>query len=174
MAETRTLIRSRSSQFQNPQDLLHELNNFFYDDLTQAELFITLFYLQYHSDSREIFYASAGHSPTLLWQKKTKQCLRLDPEGLIIGVKKDFPYEQESLKLEEGDVLLLYTDGLIEAENGMNELFGEERLAALLSEQCHLPAQELISHIVKQVRLFSGHHGFQDDVSLVVMQVKQL
>jgi hypothetical protein len=173
MAETRTMIRSRSGQFENPQELLHELNQFFYEDLTRAELFITLFYLQYRSDTREIIYASAGHSPTLFWQANSKRCLRLDPEGLIIGVKKDFPYEQESLKLEEGDVLLLYTDGVIEAENDQHEFFGDQRLESLLREHCRLPPQELIDHIVEQVRLFAGHHSFQDDVSLIVMKAEQ-
>jgi serine phosphatase RsbU (regulator of sigma subunit) len=102
------------------------------------------------------------------------QCVRLNPEGLIIGVKKDFQYEQESFTLEDGDVLLMYTDGVIEAENDQEELFGEKRLAELLGEYCHLPPQELIDYIIDQVRLFSGHHSFQDDVSLVIMQAKQL
>ncbi len=172
MAETRTMIRSSSSQFSSPKELLHELNLFFYEDLTRAELFITLFYLQYRQETRELHYASAGHSPTLLWQEKSKQCLRLDPEGLIIGVKKEFPYEQESITLESGDVLLLYTDGLIESTNEDSDFFGEERLIELLKEKHHLPAQQLIDTIIEQVQLFSGHHNFQDDVSLIVMQVE--
>jgi len=172
MAETRTLIRSRSAQFDNPQKLLQELNQFFFEDLTRAELFITLFYLQYRPTTREIVFASAGHSPTLLWQAKQERCLRLDPEGLIIGVKKDYPFEQESLHLDSGDVLLLYTDGLIEAVNNDDELFGEDRLVALLRENHQRPPQELIAHIIEQVQLFSGHQSFQDDVSLVVMQVE--
>jgi len=174
MAETRTMIRSRRDQLNNPRDILCELNQFFYEDLTRAELFVTLFYLQYYPDTRQITYASAGHSPTLLWQAKSNTCLRLDPEGLIIGVKEDYPYEQESLMLEVGDALLLYTDGVIEAGNDKNELFGESRLVQLFSEKNQLPPQELINHIVEQVQLFSGHHSFLDDVSLVVMQVKQL
>ena len=173
MAETRTMIRSRKGLFDNPQEVICELNKYFYEDLGRAELFITLFYLQYRPETRQIVYASAGHSPTLLWREKSNQCIRLDPEGLIIGVKEDFPYEQESLQLEDGDVLLMYTDGLIEAEDNQHELFGENRLADLLKSQCHLPPQEMISHIVEQVQLFSGQSSFQDDVSLVVMQVKQ-
>ena len=172
MAETRTMIRSRKGFFDNPREVICELNQFFYEDLTRAELFITLFYLQYHPETRQIVYASAGHSPTLLWRAKSNRCIRLDPEGLIIGVKADFPYEQESLQLEDGDVLLLYTDGLIEAENNQHELFGENRLVDLLKNHYHLPPHEMINHIVEQVRLFSGHSSFQDDVSLVVMQVK--
>jgi serine phosphatase RsbU (regulator of sigma subunit) len=92
---------------------------------------------------------------------------------LIIGVKEEFTYEQESLTMEDGDVLLLYTDGVIEAENESHELFGEKRLVELLSEKHQLAPQELIDYIVEQVRIFSGHHNFQDDVSLVVMQVTQ-
>jgi hypothetical protein len=174
MAEARTLIRSRSGQFDNPKDILRELNQFFYDDLTRAELFITLFYMQYHPATHEIHFASAGHSPTLLWQARREQCLRLDPEGLIIGVKTDFPYEQESLKVASGDILLMYTDGVTEASNADDELFGEDRLVELLGNNCHLQPQELIRHIVEQVQLFSGHNNFQDDVSLVVMRFEEL
>jgi Na+/proline symporter/serine phosphatase RsbU (regulator of sigma subunit) len=172
MAEARTMIRSQSEQFRDPQRLLEELNKFFYDDLTRAELFITLFYLQYHPETRKISFASAGHSPALVWQAKTKRCIRLDPEGLIIGVKKDFPYEQDSLQLAEGDVLLLYTDGLIEAENTQNEFFGEGQLADLLGNSVHLPPQELINKIIEQAQLFTGHKNFQDDVSMIVMKIE--
>jgi len=169
MSEARTMIRSRSGKFSKPDELLRELNQFLYEDLTKAELFITLFYLQYQPDTRVVEYASAGHSPTLLWQAAQSQCLRLDPEGLIVGVKKDFFYEKDSYKLASGDVMLLYTDGLIEAENDHNEFFGEERLAELLRENHHLQPQELINYIVDQVRLFTGHQNFKDDVSMIVL-----
>jgi serine phosphatase RsbU (regulator of sigma subunit) len=172
MSEARTMIRSRSGQSSNPDELLRELNQFLYEDLTRAELFITLFYLQYRPDTRVVEYASAGHSPTLLWQAAHNKCLRLDPEGLIVGVKKDFPYEKDSYKLASGDVLLLYTDGLIEAANGEDELFGEQRLTGLLRENHHLQPQELINYIVDQVRLFSGHQNFTDDVSMIVLQAE--
>ena len=172
MSEARTMIRSRSGQFSNPDELLRELNQFLYEDLTRAELFITLFYLQYRPDTRVVEYASAGHSPTLLWQAAQNQCLRLDPEGLIVGVKKDFPYEKDSYKLASGDVLLLYTDGLIEAANEEDELFGEQRLTGLLRENHHLQPQDLINYIVDQVRLFSGHQNFTDDVSMIVLQAE--
>ena len=172
MSEARTMIRSRSGQFSRPDDLLRELNQFLYEDLTKAELFITLFYLQYRPDTRVVEYASAGHSPTLLWQAAKGQCLRLDPEGLIVGVKKEFPYERDSYRLASGDVMILYTDGLTEAENEENELFGEDRLTGLLRENHHLPPQELINYVVDQVRLFTGHQNFTDDVSMIVLQAE--
>ena len=100
-------------------------------------------------------------------------CVPLDAEGLIIGVMKDFPYEQQYEQLSPGDILLLYTDGVVEAQNEQDELFGEQRLASLLIEHHKLAPEELIDHILEQVRLFSGHHNFHDDVSLVVMQVER-
>ena len=146
------------------------MNQFLYDDLTKSELFITLFYLQYHHDTRAITFASAGHSPTLIWSSRTQKCNKLDPEGLIIGVKRDFKFEKESLTLHSGDVMLLYTDGLIEAANDQDDFFGEARLVELLKDHHTLEPQELINHIVEQVQLFSGHHNFQDDVSMIILK----
>jgi serine phosphatase RsbU (regulator of sigma subunit) len=174
MAETRTLIRARYGLIGSPRDTLAELNRFFYEDLSRAELFVTMFMLEFHPESGRSTYASAGHSPALLWRKTAGQCLRLDAEGLILGVCREFPYEQESIDLEAGDVLLLYTDGVTEAANSHQELFGEERLAELLKDSHQLSPQELIERIFQQVRLFTGSHSFNDDVSLVVMQVEEL
>lgn len=173
MAETRTFIQARSEHLGTPANMLKALNQFFYDDLTQAELFVTMFYLQYQPETHQAAFASAGHSPPLLWKGEKKTLLRLDVEGLIIGVFRDFAYQEAEVTLEPGDCLLLYTDGVIEAENTGGEFFGEDRLGELLEASHHLAAQELIDHIFDQVRLFAGQHNFQDDVSLVVMKVSE-
>ncbi len=172
MAETRTLIRARNGQSGSPSALLRELNSFFYEDLSRAELFVTMFYLEYEPLSRTAVFAAAGHSPPLLWRCATDSCERLDVEGLILGVRRDFPYEESPLQFAAGDLLLLYTDGIIEACNMNGELFGEERLAELLRESCTLPPRELIDRIFSEVRLFSGTYSFADDVSLVVMRIE--
>jgi serine phosphatase RsbU (regulator of sigma subunit) len=171
MAETRTFIQSRSVHLGSPENILKALNDFFYEDLTQAELFVTMFYLQFQPETGQAVFASAGQSPPLLWRSADKELLRLDAEGLIIGVRKEFPYEQVNLTMTPGDCLLLYTDGVIEAENSQGEFFGEDRLGQLLVTSCHLSPQDLIDHIFEQVRLFTGQHSFRDDVSLVVMKI---
>ncbi|PLX75855.1 MAG: stage II sporulation protein E [Desulfuromonas sp.] len=171
MAETRSMIRSRSNQLVSPVELMTDLNQTLYDDLTRAELFITMFYMQFDPKTRLARFSSAGHSPPVYYQRSNRQCLLLDAEGLIIGVKRDFPYEQQEIILAEGDLLLLYTDGIIEASNDLGEMFGEQRLMGLVQEHHLLPAQEIIESIIQQVRLFSGRHHFNDDVSLVVMKI---
>lgn len=171
MAETRTLIRARCDRVVAPRDTLVDLNRFFYEDLTRAELFVSMFVLEYRPENRQAVFASAGHPPPLLWRNRSKTIERLDAEGLILGVRQEFPYEQESLVLEPEDVLLLYTDGVTEAANDYGVLFGEDRLMELLRDAHEATPGELLDRIFDQVRLFAGTHSFQDDVSVVVMKV---
>jgi serine phosphatase RsbU (regulator of sigma subunit) len=117
-------------------------------------------------------FASAGHPPPLLRRCRSGECERLDAEGLILGVRREFPYALEVRHFEPGDLLLLYTDGITEAANAEDELFGEERLVELLRHSPQCSPDELIERIFQEVRLFTGSHNFNDDVSLVVMQVE--
>jgi serine phosphatase RsbU (regulator of sigma subunit) len=172
MAETRTLIRARCDRFMAPDETLAELNRFFYDDLSRAELFVSMFVMDYQPQECRATFASAGHPPPLLWRCRDGSCDRLDAEGLILGVRREFPYELETRMFEPGDVLLLYTDGITEAANAHGELFGEERLVELLRDAHQQPPAALIDRIFQQVRLFTGSHSFNDDVSLVVLQVE--
>jgi Na+/proline symporter len=173
MAETRTFIQARSQGIHRASDIMSALNEFFYEDLTRAELFITMFYLIYNSDSRRLSFASAGHNPPLIWRAGSRSSERLDAEGLILGIKRWVDFEEKQVQLYPGDVLLLYTDGITEAENQDGEFFGEERLAALFAEYQHLTPEQIIDNLLQQVRLFAGVHHFNDDVSLVVMQVEK-
>jgi serine phosphatase RsbU (regulator of sigma subunit) len=173
MAETRTFIQARSQGIHRASDIMSALNEFFYEDLTRAELFITMFYLIYDADSRRLSFASAGHNPPFVWRTGSRSCERLDAEGLILGIRRRVDFEEKQVQLYPGDVLLLYTDGITEAENQDSEFFGEERLAALFAEYHHQAPQQIIDNLLQQVRLFTGVHHFNDDVSLVVMQVAE-
>ena len=171
MAETRTFIHSRVYGIENPSAMLHALNDYFLKDLDRSDLFVTMFYLQYNLASRQLIYSNAGHNPPLLWRNQRQQIEPLDAEGLIFGVHKDVNFEQHSTQLEPGDILLLYTDGIIEAEDSHQNLFGQERLQKLLSEEEQSTPQELIDQILTQIRLFSGYRHFNDDVTLLAMKI---
>lgn len=171
MAETRTFIQSQSANITQPNHMLHALNRFFYNDLTRAELFVTMFYLQYHPESGQLTYTSAGHNTPLLWHKADNSVEWLDAEGLILGIKPEVEFEQRVTSLAPGDLLILYTDGVTEAENDASVLFGEEQLSKLIRECTELPPEEIINAILQQIRIFTGRHHFNDDISLVVMKV---
>ncbi|WP_459815894.1 SpoIIE family protein phosphatase [Geotalea toluenoxydans] len=173
MTEVRTFIHAEARSIRSPRDIMNALNEFLYEDLTRAELFITMFYLNYDAGLRKLSFANAGHNRPILWRSESGACEYLDAEGLILGIKRKVAFEQKQLLLEPNDVLLLYTDGIIEAANPAGELFGEDRLCELLQTYRQLPPQQLVDNLFSQVRSFAGSQGFVDDVSLVVMRVEE-
>ncbi|MEJ2698313.1 MAG: SpoIIE family protein phosphatase [Desulfuromonadales bacterium] len=172
MAETRTFIQALAQNMGSTGEIMRALNGFFYEDLTRAELFITMFYLKYNAAARELSFSSAGHNLPLVWRAETKSSQRLDAEGLILGVKRNVDFEEKKTVLHPGDLLLLYTDGVTEAENQEGRFFGEDRLCSLLEDHHDLPPQQFIDILLAEVRLFTGMQNFNDDVSLVAMKVK--
>ncbi len=170
MAQTRTFIQAKASSLPSPSKVLQEVNSFFYEDLSRAELFITMFYLRYDVTSGHMTYASAGHNPPLLC-RQNNHIDELDAEGLILGILPEVDFHEPQTQLEPGDLLLMYTDGIIEAENASGDFFGTERLKSLLIELKDQEPQLIIDNIFEQVRLFTGVRHFEDDVSLVVMSV---
>jgi Na+/proline symporter/serine phosphatase RsbU (regulator of sigma subunit) len=175
MAETRTFIQAQaqSRSIESTRDIMSALNEFFYADLTRTELFITMFYLRFDPVSRILDFSSAGHNLPYILRSKTNRCERLDAEGLILGINRNVSFEQNQTRLEPGDLLVLFTDGIVEAENDRGEFFGDDRVCQLLENLERETAQEIIDLILQQARLFTQVHSFNDDVSLVVMRLDE-
>jgi len=170
MAEARTFIRSQAHRRIYPNDMMDEVNHFFLHDLSQAELFITMFYVNYNYRDRLLKYSSAGHNRPLLWDNNYRVVVSLDAEGLIFGVKENVNFEMKKRHLSPGDVLLLYTDGVTEAENSKGEFFGESRLMTLLQENHMLSVDELVDTLFHQLRIFTGSSNFRDDVTVLILK----
>ncbi|MCF6179756.1 MAG: SpoIIE family protein phosphatase, partial [Geopsychrobacter sp.] len=171
MAETRTFIHARIDSLKQPAPMLQSLNKFFFGNMDCSDLFVTMFYLQYDPEDNKLSYSNAGHNNPLLWRKQEQTIDLLDAEGLIFGIRPEVDFEQQSTRLMAGDILLLYTDGIIEAEDYSGEFFGVDRLGKLLQEGGDMTPQELIDRIMNQVRIFTGLRHFNDDITLVVMKV---
>ena len=171
MAETRTFIHAKLNDIEQPADMLVSLNDYFLKDLDRSDLFVTMFYLQYNPKHKTLTYSNAGHNSPIIWRKQTETIETIDAEGLIFGIKKDVTFEQKVTTLNNGDVVFLYTDGIVEAENHNHEFFGLDRLISLLEESIDMDPQELIDHIMNQVRIFTGVRHFNDDITMVVMKV---
>jgi len=170
MSEVRTLLRSEANLGRNPSSILEILNDQLHDDLTRAELFITMFYAKYNSESGILNYSNAGHNHPLLQRKDASLSLELDAEGLILGVKKCVLFEERSVKLVSGDILLFYTDGLTEACNSNGAMFETSGVYDHLRTCAHLPADEIIDSFYEKVHQFTGSQNLQDDISLVVVK----
>ncbi|NVN89867.1 MAG: SpoIIE family protein phosphatase [Desulfuromonadales bacterium] len=171
MAEVRTLLRPQINSAHSACAILKALNSQLYDDLTRAELFITMFYAKYNSATGRLSYANAGHNHPLVCRDGENSCIELDAEGLIIGVKPSVLFEERSIVLVKGDVLLFYTDGLIEATDPDGELFGIPRVSSHLQATRHLPANDIIDSFYTTITEYTGLDAFQDDISLVVLKI---
>lgn len=172
MTEVRTLIQAEANIIRSPGEILNTLNEFLYEDLTCAELFITMFYLNYDAHMQKLSFANAGHNPPMIWRSNSHTCEWLDAEGLILGVKRKVVFEERKTEMLPGDILLLYTDGITEAANPAGIFFGEDRLRGMLNEYHALTPQQIIDNVLSQVRSFAGTQNLIDDISLVIMKVE--
>ena len=169
MVETRSVLRAQMQAALSTKEILRVLNELLYDDLTRAELFITMFCGKYDGASRTLSYANAGHTRPLLFRDGSWQ--ELDAEGLILGVKQQVQFEEKSLILQPGDLLFIYTDGIIEAEGMGRELFGVQRLGDILVRMQDQEPEGMIDRIMAEVAAFTSPFPLQDDISMVVMKV---
>jgi phosphoserine phosphatase RsbU/P len=172
MVETRSAIRAQTNLSATPSETLGVLNNFLFDDLNQSDYFITLFYLQIDIYQWQIKYANAGHPPPLLLSYSRQEFTQLDAEGLLLGVWKNVVFEEKTLLLEKGDLILFYTDGLIEAENTSKEFFGLERVKSILLDNAEQSPQAIIDKLFNSLQQFSQKNAFADDITLMVFKYK--
>ncbi|HEY8034629.1 MAG TPA: PAS domain S-box protein [Methylobacter sp.] len=170
MVETRSAIRTHASGSATPAETLKVLNSFLFEDLDRSDYFITLFYLQYDITYQQLSFANAGHPPALLLRSSQTECKQLDAEGLILGVNKNVIFEERNITLSQGDLVLLYTDGLTEAENAHGEFFGLKRVNDILVEHAQHSPEAIIEVLLEQLKQFCRTESFNDDITLMVFK----
>ena len=170
MVETRSAIRTQASGSGTPAETLSILNNFLFEDLDKSDYFITLFYLQYDLSNHQLSFANAGHPPPLLLSPCQSECRQLDADGLILGVNKNVVFEEKTTSLSQGDLILLYTDGLTEAENADGEFFGLQRVNDILVQHVQQSPQAIIEVLLEQLKQFCRSESFNDDITLMVFK----
>ncbi|MDI1291786.1 MAG: PAS domain S-box protein [Methylobacter sp.] len=170
MVETRSAIRSQANGSGTPAETLTILNNFLFEDLDKSDYFITLFYLQYNITNQQLSFANAGHPPPLLHSRFQSECQQLDAEGLILGVHKNVMFEEKTTALSQGDIILLYTDGLTEAENANGDFFGLQRVSDILVQYAQQSPQVIIEVLLEQLKQFCRSESFNDDITLMIFK----
>ncbi|MGY6215979.1 PAS domain S-box protein [Methylolobus aquaticus] len=177
MSETRSALRAEirtagadGGRF-GPAGMLSVLNELLFDDLNGADLFITMLFVDFDPITRRLRYANAGHCPGLVAKNHSQRCVTLDAEGLVLGVRPQVRFEEKSLLLKAGDVVLLYTDGVIEAIDRNGEMYGVERLCSQLLKHRLEPPDTLMQALLDDVRAFRGEDHQADDTSLLVLKV---
>lgn len=173
MAVTHCMAHTHPGPAMPPGRVLGYLNHHLtahYTDM--AETFITAFYAIYDPRRRLLTYASAGHNPPRVKRCADGSLSSLDgAAGLPLGVKPDVRYEEASQQLEPGDQIVFYTDGVTEAHNPQDEMFGVERLDLALAN-CRLAARALLDAVLGAVESFAAGRAADDDRTLIVARVR--
>ena len=175
MTMLRGMLRAEVLTGLPPDRILHDLNQLAINDLDQSHRFVTLFYSDYDPRTRKLRYANAAHNPPLLWKSSEQKILKLDAEGFVLGLQKDADYHCGEIKLNEKDLVLYYTDGVIDTSNSLGERFDEERLINTLTKLCKqsYTSQEILNKIFKKLDDFTGQNRhLEDDASMVIFQLK--
>ncbi|MFN0111331.1 MAG: PP2C family protein-serine/threonine phosphatase [Blastocatellia bacterium] len=137
--------------------------------------YITFFYAEIDQQRTTLRYTNAGHNPPLLLRvgaNGAKTVEKLEQGGTVLGLFHDAEYEDVELKLESGDVLAAFTDGLIEARSPQGEEFGEERVISCLMRNSTLSAAEIEQAILAEVRQWTHDSEQEDDLTLVALKVR--
>jgi serine phosphatase RsbU (regulator of sigma subunit) len=165
-------VHASSHSVDEPARLVRDINDLLYGR-TADNRYATMFWARFNPRERSFDYVNAGHLPPFVVHQTINGVTvqRLETGGPVVGLLPGAPYDSASAQLHSGDVLVMYSDGLTEAENGRNEEFGEERLAAILVRARHETATEVLQEILRAVRDFVGRQPFRDDLTVLVVKV---
>lgn len=175
MAEFKGVIQTLAKTFTNPKDLACHANQIFYSHI-ERRLFVSAIVGKYLPDERIFQFIRAGHNPVLYSSNHNSNPTFIQPRGLAIGLDSGSKFNDiihlETINLEQGDALVLFTDGLTEARNADGEEFGEERLCQILHDIGNQNAGEIKEHILDEIMSFVGETPLHDDLTFIVIKAK--
>jgi len=169
MAVSRTIIRSKGMQGCTASACLSESNKLL-AAYSVDNMFVTVFYAIYNIKTGFVSYCNAGHnSPYLLHKDGSVSELPMT-KNTICGVFDDLEYHEETLQMEQGDTLVMYTDGVTEATDGAHNEFGDERLAGILRQHPESNCQETAEAVKAGIKEFVGDAEPSDDITMLVVK----
>lgn len=170
MAMCRSAVRSQSHGRLSPSAVLKAVNRQLYPDMKE-DMFISMAYVIVNRHTGEALLARAGHDAPLIYRAATNEVERLNPKGMAVGIDSGEVFDRFcsdfSFSFGQGDLLLLYTDGLTEALDAEGNEFGVERLSAELLESAHDGAVETLHRLARSVQAFSEGQPQHDDITLI-------
>lgn len=168
MAASRSAVRSAAEMEESPAAVLRVANRRMCRDV-RRNAYVTLCYGVLDPAEGTFSYTSAGHYPPVLI-RQNGECSYLDAGGTILGMFDGTTYPEETVELRSGDVVCFYTDGIVDAFDLKDELFGEERLERLLLANHRLPAPEIARRIVEAVQEHARGRDQHDDMTIIVLK----
>ena len=169
MSNTQATVRAFSHRTASPAEMCAQLNRIVAENMSSGK-FITMFYGVLDTARHKLRYTNAGHIPPVLI-RKDGSLERLGEGGIVLGVLTDATYEEVEVSFAPGDRLVLFTDGITEANDTLDDEFGMERLTELLLLHRTKPASQMLGAILHEVGQFTSQ-GFQDDATVLIITME--
>ncbi len=172
MTNSRSIFRVVSRDNPDPSCVLKKANDYICADSGQSGIFITLFYGVYDLCSRKFTYANAGHNPQILFRCQLKDGFRLlESSGTPLGILEGQEFPGETVELRPGDLVLMYTDGVVEAEDEQGQMFGLSRLIEIVRQHADQKADFILSVLKSAIKDFAGTRPQFDDITVIIFKV---
>lgn len=163
-------LAAQFAQASQPARVLAGLNQALYGKFTTH--FVTAAYMFLDLELGAMKYAGAGHPPLLIWRASTRETAELEENGMVLGLFGDATYGEIEVTMEPGDRVVLYTDGILEASNLSEEMYGADRFKRFLELNCSLEANEFSDVLLDELSAWSGRpegRGQEDDITLLTV-----
>ncbi len=169
MALSRTVIRAAALDASGPAETLERANRALASD-NRSAMFVSVFYAVLDPRSGTLCCARAGHNPPIWLRCARGELVPLCPPGTVLGITDAPGIGEQTIVMEPGDAVVMYTDGVTDAVNAQNQEYGEERLTSLLASRCGAQAADLVGDIEQAVTDYSAGQEQFDDFTLVVLR----
>ncbi|MBF0100918.1 MAG: SpoIIE family protein phosphatase [Desulfobacterales bacterium] len=169
MVTTITLLRTAAQKGLSPSEMMTEVNNILSSDNPRS-MFVTLIIGVLNLSTGELRYSNAGHNPPIILSKKQGVFYNKGVSGPIVAAFDGIQYKEIHLKLDVGEVLYLYTDGVTEAMNPGGELFSDGRLLSEMENQLDQNVEEIVLHVTEKVKIHADTAPQSDDIAMLVIR----
>lgn len=174
MVVATTAFRSLAEEYPDScGSLLETLNRFLYEDMKRVRMFAGACYAIFQPATGALTLSNAGLPQPLLYSTSDRRSDYLDLNGLPLGSMRQSTYQEGEVVMKVGDILVLSSDGVVEALNHHDEMFGYDALRKLVETHSYLSAQDLLGKIFQAVREFAADVSQSDDITVLVLKRKR-
>ncbi|NIQ40425.1 MAG: SpoIIE family protein phosphatase [Proteobacteria bacterium] len=169
MGIVRSIIRAESTESADAAEVMRKSNRLVCLD-AKSGMFVTVFYATFDEKTAMLEYCNAGHTYPLLYDPRTEMFEYLNTEGRPLGIAKESTYKSKTRRLERGQIVVLFTDGIVESVDASKTPFGEERIREVIAKSSEASPKEIIERIKEAITTHSEKAPQSDDMTLIVLK----
>jgi sigma-B regulation protein RsbU (phosphoserine phosphatase) len=171
MAVSGTVLHAKAENQKNPEEVISSMNKILYPK-TNRQKSVSLAYCVVDTRTRKVKVANSGLILPIHYSSELSRCEPIAVNGIPIGIVPHITYKNKDVTLKSNDILILQSDGILEARNEKNEIFGIDHFIDVVEENCTLSAKSIVEKILDEVESFIGNNPQSDDITLVVIKAR--